>query len=39
MPVQIITSGRKVIVRLLSWDRGRRLFLRCVDFFEGRALC
>jgi len=39
MPCQIITTGRRLIYRLLSWNPWQHVFLRLVERLHGRQLC
>ena len=39
VPVQIVTSGRRVIMRLLGWNPMQRIFLRFIDLLERRQFC
>lgn len=39
VPCQIVRSGRRLIYRLLSWNRWQAPFLRLADRLHGRWLC
>jgi hypothetical protein len=39
IPAQIVSSGRKIIYRLLLWNRYQRAFLRLVDILETPLRC
>lgn len=39
VPVQVVRSGRRVIMRLLGWNPMQRIFLRFVDVLQGPLLC
>jgi hypothetical protein len=36
VPAQLVRSGRRIIFRLLGWNRWQSVFLRGVDQFNGR---
>jgi hypothetical protein len=37
--VQVVTSGRRIIMRLTGWNPMQRIFLRFVDLLEHRQFC
>ncbi len=39
LPVQIIKSGRRIVFRLLSWNRWQHVFLRGLHVIRGPAPC
>ncbi len=39
IPVQIVTAGRRVIVRLIGWNPMQRILLRLIDLLERPHLC
>jgi len=39
VPAQLVRSGRRIIFRLLGWNRWQSVFLRGVDQLHGRLLC
>jgi hypothetical protein len=39
VPCQIVTTGRRIIYRLLSWNPWQGVFLRLVERLHGRRLC
>lgn len=39
VPAQLVKIGRRIVFRLLSWNRYQHIFLRAVEAFEGPALC
>ena len=39
LPCQIVSSGRRLIYRLLSWNPWQHVFLRLVERCAGRLLC
>ena len=39
MPCQIVRSGRRLVYRLLSWNRWQGVFFRLLDRLHGRRLC
>jgi len=38
-PVEIVRTGRRIVYRLLSWNRHQHVFLRLLDVLEGRLRC
>ncbi len=39
VPCQIVKTGRRIVYRLLSWNRWQGVFLRLVERLHGRRLC
>lgn len=39
VPVQLVRAGRRIIFRLLGWNRWQSVFLRAVDQLHGRLTC
>jgi len=39
IPVQVLTAGRRVTMRLIGWNPSQRVFLRFVDLLERPLLC
>jgi hypothetical protein len=39
IPVQLVKSGRRLVFRLLGWNRYQHIFLRAVERFDGLLLC
>jgi hypothetical protein len=39
VPCQIVRTGRRLVYRLLSWNRWQGVFLRLVERLRGRRLC
>ena len=39
LPVQILKAGRRVIYRLLGWNRWQHVFIRALRRLRGPALC
>lgn len=39
IPVQIVRGGRRILYRILGWNRWQHVFLRAVELLERPALC
>jgi hypothetical protein len=39
VPCQIVTTSRRLVYRLLSWNPWQGAFLRLVERLQGRRLC
>lgn len=39
IPAQLVRTGRQIVLRLMSWNRYQRIFLRAVESFENPLLC
>jgi hypothetical protein len=39
LPVQILKTGRRVVYRLLGWNRWQHMFIRALRVLRGPALC
>ena len=39
LAAQVIKSGRRIVIRLLSWNRSRHIFLRAVEALEQPLRC
>ena len=39
IPAQVIRAGRRIVFRLLSWNRWQPVFFRAVDRLHGKLIC
>ena len=39
IPAQVIRTGRRIVFRLLSWNRWQPVFFRAVDQLHGKLVC